>query len=390
MRLPEWCLVLAVFCALLPPAGAQVGFVTVTGSNANYPNGTLTANFTPPPNTSQSSYSGQRFPIVQSANLSASGVWSMQLADNTTLLPPFSQWQIKLCSQGTYLVAPTCYLVTMPITCVRNSSCSGSILDLTSVFAAAPIPPGTGGGSSLPSQTQVIAGNGAGGAVAMPEKGIKVNGATGAAAWADDLNAGIYDPRDVRWAGGINGSNPEAAAQAMYNQMACDLASGTVQQAKAQWPEGLFQVDQLILPPGSWSEGVSNAQGGTHLVSKYNNRQIMYAPPSMTATCSGTPVTLSGGQTRVSHFLLQGCATGGCSNAPGDNGNYTVGGPGNQGLQMSSGGGLTEWNYAEYFGGYGIRTDNADAKAFHNTLFSDNEWYYFGGYKGVGESVPSP
>jgi hypothetical protein len=383
-------LLLLLLIALPTLAGAQVAFVNVPGSNANYPNGTMTANFKPPLNASQASYSGQRFTITQTVNLNASGAWSLKVADNTTLIPPASQWQLRLCSQGTYLVAPTCYQVTMPVTCVGNSSCSGSTLDLTSVFAAAPIPPGTGAGSSLPSQTQVIAGNGAGGAVAMPEKGITVNGAAGTVAWADDLNAGIYDPRDVRWAGGIYGANPEAAAQAMYNQMGCDLYFGTVSQAKAQWPQGDFQIDQLILPPGSWSEGVANAQGGTHLVSKYNNRQIMNAPPTMTVTCSGTQYTLSGGQTRVSHFLLQGCATGGCVNAPGDTGNYPLGGPGNQGLQNSTSGALVEWTYAEYFGGYGIRIDNADAKSFHNTLFSDNEWYVFGGYKGVGESVPSP
>jgi hypothetical protein len=380
-----------LLCLLPQLALAQTAsFVTVTGGNTNYPNGTMTANFAPPANTSANSYSGQRFPIIFAANLNASGAWNFQIADNSSLFPAGSQWQLRMCSQGTYLVAPTCYLVTMPVTCIHNSNCSGSTLDLTSVFAAAPVPPGTGGGGTFPSQTQVIAGNGSGGAVGMPEKGITVNGATGTAAWQDDLNAGIYDPRDVRWAGGIHGATPEAAAQAMYNQMACDLYAGTVSQAKAQWPQGTFQIDQLVLPPGSWSEGVANAQGGTHLVSRYNNKQIMNAPPTMTVTCSGNAVTLSGGQTRVSHFLLQGCATGGCSNAPGDNASYGDGGPGNQGLQMSSSGGLVEWTYAEYFGGYGIRTDNADAKSFHNTLYSDNEWYYFGGYKGVGESLPSP
>jgi hypothetical protein len=385
-------ILVALLFSLLPQlALAQTAsFVTIIGTNANYPIGTMTANFAPPANTSMNSYSGQRFPITQAATLNASGAWVLKVADNTTLFPAASQWQLRLCSQGTYLVPPTCYLVTMPVTCVGNSSCSGSTLDLTSVFAAAPVPPGTGGGGSLPSQTQVIGGNGAGGAVAMPEKGLTVSGATGLAAWQDDLNAGIYDPRDVRWAGGINGATPEAAAQAMYNQMACDLYSGTVSQAKAQWPQGAFQIDQLILPPGSWSEGVANAQGGTHLVSRYNNKQIMNAPPSMTVTCSGNQVTLTGGQTRVSHFLLQGCATGGCTNAPGDTGGYGDGGPGNQGIQNSTQGALVEWVYAEYFGGYGIRIDNADAKSFHNTLFSDNEWYVFGGYKGVGESLPSP
>jgi hypothetical protein len=374
------------------PAGGQVSFVTVTGSNTNYPNGTMRADFVVPANASQASYAGQRFNILENVPLNGSGAWSLSLADNTSLVPPKSQWQLTLCSQGTFLVAPTCYIVTMPITCIQNSACSGSTLNLTSIFAAAPIPPGsTGGGLIGAGANEMVAvDQTATTAVQMPEKGIASSAGVGKLAWQDDLNAGIYDPRDTRWAGGINGSNPEAAAQAMYNQMACDLYSGTVTQAKAQWPQGTFQIDQMILPPGSWSEGVANAQGGTHIVSKYNNRMMMYAPPSMTVTCSGTAVTLTGGQTRVSHFLLQGCATGGCSNAPGDTGTYPLGGPFNLGLQNSSGGGLVEWTFAEYFGGYGIRIDNADAKSFHNTLFSDNEWYVFGGYKGVGESVPSP
>jgi hypothetical protein len=137
-------MIVLLLMALPAVAGAQVSFVTVTGSNANYPNGTLTANFNPPANTSANSYSNQRFPLTQSATLNASGVWSLQVADNTTLYPAGSQWQLNLCSQGTYLVAPTCYLVTMPVSCVGNGSCSGSTLNLTSTFAAAPVPPGSG------------------------------------------------------------------------------------------------------------------------------------------------------------------------------------------------------------------------------------------------------
>jgi hypothetical protein len=57
---------------------------------------------------------------------------------------------------------------------------------------------------------------------------------------------------------------------------------------------------------------------------------------------------------------------------------------------MSTTGSVIEYVYAEYFGGYGIRVDGQDAKAFHNTVYSNLEWYYFGQYKGVGESLTSP
>jgi hypothetical protein len=59
------------------------------------------------------------------------------------------------------------------------------------------------------------------------------------------------------------------------------------------------------------------------------------------------------------------------------------------GLQMSSTGGVVEWVNAQAFGGYGIRIDGQDTKAFHNTVYSNDMWYYYGGYKGAGESLAS-
>jgi hypothetical protein len=111
----------------------------------------------------------------------------------------------------------------------------------------------------------------------------------------------------------------------------------------------------------------------------------------MTLTCSdGLSHTDSLGKTRVAHFTLQGCSQGGCKNAAGDSASYILAGPGNTGLEMSSTGGVAEYIYAAAFGGYGIRIDGQDAKAFHDTVYSNDEWYYYGGYKGVGESAASP
>lgn len=245
-------------------------------------------------------------------------------------------------------------------------------------------------GAQLPQAQTMIAGKGDGSALPMAEKGVAVTASGGSVAWSDDLNAGIYDPRDTRWAGGINGPTPAAAAQAMSNQMACDLAMGVVKHAVAKWPQGTYNVDELLIAPGSSWEGVATSAGGTQLHSMYNNHFLLQAPMSMTVTCSdGKSHTDNAAQTHVTHFTLVGCGVGGCSNAPGDTANYIDGGPGNTGLEMSSIAGIDEYIYAQYFGGYGILVDGQDTKSFHDTVYNDLEWYYYGGYKGYGESLPS-
>lgn len=244
-------------------------------------------------------------------------------------------------------------------------------------------------GAQLPQAQNVIAGKGDGGAVSLAEKGVIVTGSNGKVAWDDDLNAGVYDPRDPRWAGGVFGPTPAAAAQAMSNQMACDLAMGVVHHAVAKWPQGVFFVDNLLLAPGSDWEGTPVADGGTQWHSQYNNHQLATAPSTMTVTCSdGQSHTDSAGLTHVSHFTLTGCGTGGCTNAPGDTGNYIVGGPGNVGLYMATNG-IVEHVFAQNFGGYGIRMGGQDNKSFHLRVASNDEWYYYGGYKGVNESATS-
>jgi hypothetical protein len=245
------------------------------------------------------------------------------------------------------------------------------------------------GGAKLPATQNVIAGSGDGGAVSMAEKGVSVTGANGKVAWDEDLNAGIYDPRDPRWAGGIYGPTPAAAAQAMSNQMACDLAMGKVKHAVAKWPQGLFPIDQLLIAPGSYWEGTATADGGTNWYSITNNHQMAQAPANMTVTCSdGLSHTDSAGLTYISHFTLTGCSTGGCTNAPGDTANYMVAGPGNVGLEMSTNGSV-DYVFAQNFGGYGIRIDGQDGKNNHDRVASNDEWYYYGGYKGVTETAAS-
>jgi len=246
------------------------------------------------------------------------------------------------------------------------------------------------GGAQLPTSQNVIAGSGNGGAVSLAEKGVSVTGANGKVAWDEDLNAGVYDPRDPRFAGGIYGSTPAAAAQAMSNQMACDLAMGLVKHAYARWPQGDFPMDQLLIAPGSTWEGTANSTGGTLWFSVTANHQTALAPQTMTVTCSdGLSHTDSLGGTRVAHITMNGCSTGGCSQPSGDSASYLAGGPGNTGIEMSSTSGVLEHVAANNFGGYGIRLDGQDSKAFHITETNDLSWYYDGIYKGVQETATS-
>jgi hypothetical protein len=250
------------------------------------------------------------------------------------------------------------------------------------------------GGAQLPQAQTVIAGAGDGSAVSMAEKGVAVTASGASVAWDEDRSAGIYDPRNPAYAGGINGPTPGAAAQAMSNQMACDLAMGKVTQATAKWPQGTYVVDELVLAPGSTWEGAKTSPSGTTLHSEYNNHFLVHAPYTMTVTCSdGNSYTDSANNTRFEHFQLKGCTQGGCTNAPGDTGNYQYGGPFNTGIEMSSTNGILEYVYADAFGGYGIHVDGQDTKSFHiggGSIGADNIWYYYGGYKGYGESLASP
>ncbi len=89
------------------------------------------------------------------------------------------------------------------------------------------------------------------------------------------------------------------------------------------------------------------------------------------------------------HITMNGCSTGGCSQPSGDSASYLAGGPGNTGIEMSSTSGVLEHVAANNFGGYGIRLDGQDSKAFHITETNDLSWYYDGIYKGVQETATS-
>ena len=221
----------------------------------------------------------------------------------------------------------------------------------------------------------------------IPEVGYTIDANKNAKiAWQEDRKAGLYDPRNPIYAGGVFGPTPWLAAQAVENQAACDLSMGVVRQCKIEWPQGTFMVDGLLMAPGCWNIGKGQSDGGTRLQARYNNHFAVNAPFNMTVTCSdGQQHTDSAGFSRVSYFELVGCGSGACPNAPGDTANYTGnGGPDNYGIDMATNG-TVEYIYARNFGGFGIRVDGQDSKAWHNRTYSNLLWYYYGGYKGFRE-----
>lgn len=231
---------------------------------------------------------------------------------------------------------------------------------------------------------------------ALSEKGTYTSNVAGQApvtsiAWQDDFSAGVYDPRDPRWGAQDTAAHQAAALQTMANQMACDLTMGKVKQAVAKFPQGSFAVDNLLVPPGSYFIGTGQGEGGTNVYTFINNHSALVMPASMTVTCSdGKSHTDSGNFGLIEHFTANGCGGGGCTNAAGDTANYGGGaGPGNTGILMHSNGTL-RYDFAQNFGGAGIIVDGTDAKSFHLRTYSNQTWYYYGGYKGVGETASSP
>jgi hypothetical protein len=157
-------LIMELLTLLFLPRLAQaqtISYVTATGTvAAGYSNGTMTAVFQAPANSSQFSYLNEGFPLSQTATISGSGTWTLNLADTSTLQPTGSQWRFFLCSQQSYTAAPTCFVTVMPVTCVNNVSCSGSTLNLSSSFTAAPAPPVASSNAADKSATTVQAFNG--------------------------------------------------------------------------------------------------------------------------------------------------------------------------------------------------------------------------------------
>ena len=237
-------------------------------------------------------------------------------------------------------------------------------------------------GATLPATQLTIAGNGAGAASPLESIGTQsVTDASGAAhriiAFNEDPSAGVYDPRNPKYDGGIFGPAPWLALQDASNAAACDLAMGTVQEATIALPQGSFAVSNLILAPGSHLAGIPTSNGGSEIHQRYNNAFLVQAPSSYTLFCQdGQQHTDSVQNTLIENITMHGCGQG-CPNAPGDTGSYPNGGPNDAGIEMSSIAGIVQHVSANNFGGTAIRADGQDTKLFHLHVMFNNEFYLF-------------
>jgi hypothetical protein len=234
--------------------------------------------------------------------------------------------------------------------------------------------------------------DGTGALAPLPEVGLSTTGGVTSFLCQEDHKAGVYDPRCPRY-GGIYGTIPQqvAAANALFNQVACDAQAGLITQAEIRYPQGTFYWDNAQLPPGAWVHGVPNSIGGTTIQNAYNGRQVAIAPPSMSATCNGTTVTVGGANTKVSNLTFHGCDTGSCIGAPSGLSTFTVYSlPGvliDYGLDMQSSGGMVENVYTWHFSGFGLRASGQDTKVYHCRGFGDNGAYLNPSYNGAGDNT---
>ncbi|HEX6773853.1 MAG TPA: hypothetical protein VF126_17590, partial [Acidobacteriaceae bacterium] len=323
----------------------------------------------------------------------ASGSIAVTVAGNSVTVTPFGGRQI------TYTIPAGHQALTGQYVGFFNVGSSTQTIGGLNVTAAGTVPLAVAcsgfmnqdGTCSAPSSNNMAAADSSGHFVGLPEKGTRSVNGVASIAWQDDFGAGVYDPRDPRWGPQDTQAHQAAALQNMSNQMACDLAMGKVQNARAQLPQGAYAVDKLLMAPGSTWEGLASSSGGTRFYTFVNNHFAAEFPFSMTVTCSdGQSHTDSLSNSHVSHITFSGCAQGGCSNAAGDTANYGAGGPYNSGFEMQSTAGVVEYVSASAFGGTGLRVNGMDSKTFHVTVQSSLEWYYYGGYKGITETAAGP
>lgn len=244
----------------------------------------------------------------------------------------------------------------------------------------------TGGTSSLPHVLEIFGGDGAGNAVGLPEKGITATSGVGKVAWNEDLGLGLFDPRDTKYAGGIFGSTPGAAIQAMCSDVTC-YQSLTGLRAKVIFPPGTFAIGTtasptLTCPTGAHYTSSSPNPNGvtTTLQATYNGHLALQFTTGTTATCSDGNVhtnALTGGY-YGGGIGEHGCAQGQCMNLPGDTAGYPNGGPNQVGVLIADGGGEVDKLGAYENGGTGIDVEGESTHVDELWTASNMAWFYFG------------
>jgi hypothetical protein len=236
---------------------------------------------------------------------------------------------------------------------------------------------------------QGTAADSAGNIVSLPEKGYTTttgNTPTTTVAWSEDLNNGIFDPRNPSHAGGVNGSTPAAAWQATFDAAAC-YAAETGATPSIFMPPGIWSVGTQASPSLTGGPGVAylgapgNQYGGTMFNATYLGHPVVtIASPYTVPLCPDgtTNVTDSQGGGYVNNIHVHGCGEGGCVNptghatSPGD-------GLAQQGIYIVLGQGYIGNLYADHNNGPGMEIDGLDSHEV-GTIFSynNNEYLLFG------------
>jgi hypothetical protein len=253
-----------------------------------------------------------------------------------------------------------------------------------------------GGGIPAPYYHNQVADDGTGVIVHVPEKGTATASGTTTVAWDEDVLNGRFDCRNPAYAGGCLGGTPGLAMQAFANRLICYQAESG-KHAYTELPPGVIAVGTpanptLYLPSGANYIGRGGYFGNrTIFQATYNNRTAVYVGNDLTPTspcADGTsPEDTSTGGSRDG-FSVNGCDTGGCSNVPGDTGNYPLGGPNQVGLILADAQGRegpAAGLYATHNGSDGIICAGLDNHC-DNLGGGQNLYYFYYGMDQAGQN----
>jgi hypothetical protein len=214
----------------------------------------------------------------------------------------------------------------------------------------------------------------------LPETGVSCSGGTCSVAWAEDRNAGYFDPRRPRTFDNGAGtpvtisSDCFNAVKNTINDAVCYQNAHPGMNPIIKFPAGSFSGcgKGTIIPPlmsliGAAGRGPGDYGGATKLQSGDGTQAMFRAQGSYTATCNGTPVTVSGGfgAAFIEHMSFNGNGTGSSAN--------------DTGLILQGGSTYLSDDAFTNFGGPGLQTPDQNSHGDH--LFGQGNlgWYMFGG-----------
>lgn len=249
-------------------------------------------------------------------------------------------------------------------------------------------------GANLPHDLNGIAGDGAGGALWMPEKGVNKAADQAFIAWDEDAGLGRMDCRNAKYGpGGCLGANAAQAMQDLSDDMTCWQVANPGKHASTLLPAGTISVGTpthptLTFPDGVFIRGTGGEGGAANLTGSvlqghYNNQTVFKVEGSHVATsavgnCHGTPVTNTTSGGSYERFSVTGCAVGGCTNVPGDSGNYPQGGPLNIGINIYDAAYWADQLVGMYTAADGVIFDGIDARIGQAFAYSHDSYFYFG------------